>query len=205
VDLERFDAYRPADATSSSDTDAPLIIWNHRWEADKNPRAFFNALYQLQDDGLDFRVALLGENFRQEPAEFLEARERLGARVVQFGYADSFEAYARLLWRADYVVSTAYQEFFGIAVCEAIYCGCVPLLANRLNYPYLLPDAAHGACLFRDGALAGLLRQHLPGRVSIDVNALQAYIAQHDRKRLAAVYDAALAILVENLPDSGRV
>ena len=31
--------------------EVPLIIWNQRWEYDKNPEAFFAALYELADEG----------------------------------------------------------------------------------------------------------------------------------------------------------
>ena len=39
----------------------------------------------LADEGLDFRIALAGENFRMQPAEFEEARARLGDRLVHYG------------------------------------------------------------------------------------------------------------------------
>ena len=113
------------------------------------------ALYALADEGVPFRVALAGENFRVQPAEFTEARERLGARLVHFGYAESEAAYARLLWDADVVLSTAMHEFFGVSVVEAIYCGAAPVLPNRLSYPELIPPELHAACLYDD--FAGLL------------------------------------------------
>ncbi|MCS7260956.1 MAG: DUF3524 domain-containing protein, partial [Anaerolineae bacterium] len=43
IDLTRLDAFRPA-ARKRPNT-PPLILWNHRWEYDKNPCEFFEALY----------------------------------------------------------------------------------------------------------------------------------------------------------------
>ena len=192
--LARFDAYQP-DSALDADDSTPLLLWNHRWEEEKNPRAFFDALYGLQAAGYDFRVALAGENVRQEPQEFLSARERLGAKVVHYGYAESFAAYARLLWSADYVVSTSYQDFFGIAITEAMYCGCVPLLPRRLNYPYLVPQAQHASCLYGRGKLLALLRHHLDGRLQADPVASRAAVEPFDWSQMAARYDAALAAL----------
>ncbi|HUV08345.1 MAG TPA: hypothetical protein VMX75_11490 [Spirochaetia bacterium] len=40
----------------------PLIIWNHWWEFDKGPEAFFCALDGALEEGSEFRLALLGEN-----------------------------------------------------------------------------------------------------------------------------------------------
>ncbi len=143
-DLRRFDAHpRPEPAP------VPLILWNQRWEYDKNPRTFFRALYTLADEGIDFQVALAGSNVRQMPEEFAAARERLGARVVQYGRADR-SAYPRLLRRADVVVSTAIHEFFGVAIVEAIYAGCFPVLPHRLSYPERIPPPYHKDCLYQD-------------------------------------------------------
>ncbi len=59
--------------------------------------------------------------------------------------------YAELLRSADVVVSTARQEFFGIAVTEAIYAGAFPLLPNRLVYPERIPERFHDGCLHDGG------------------------------------------------------
>ena len=88
-------------------------------------------------------------------------KEALSDRLIQLGYVESFADYARLLWEADYVVSTAWQEFFGISVCEAAYCGCLPILPDRLNYPSLLTDELRAACLYQRDRLTSQLRYHL--------------------------------------------
>ncbi len=67
LDLARFDPHRPA----APRTGRPLLLWNHRWEYDKDPETFFRAVYALAGEGLDFGLILLGESFRNLPAEFL--------------------------------------------------------------------------------------------------------------------------------------
>jgi glycosyltransferase involved in cell wall biosynthesis len=128
----------------------PLIIWNHRWEFDKQPEVFFTALDAVHARGREFEVALLGENFQFVPKEFLAARERLGGRIVQYGYVEDRRAYLDWLRRGSIVISTAVQENFGIAVVEAIGHGCLPLLPNRLSYPELLLPEHHSLCLYDD-------------------------------------------------------
>lgn len=184
LELSRYDVHK---VTHSHDF--PVILWNHRWEADKNPEAFFSALVQLADDGYQFDLVLVGENFRQLPTEFEQAKDYFGERILHYGFVDSFSDYAKLLWQSDYVISTSYQDFFGIAVAEAIYCGCTPILAKRLNYPYLLPENYHNDCLFREGTLYGLLKQHLIGERQINMPPLQAHIAQYDWLTMATIYD----------------
>jgi hypothetical protein len=103
----------------------------------------------LVERNVPFRVALAGSNVRQQPEEFEVARQWLGERVIHYGRADR-QTYHRLLWEADVVVSTARHEFFGIAVVEAIYARCFPVLPQRLAYPEILPQAQHAQCLYKD-------------------------------------------------------
>ena len=186
LELAAFDAHRPDKAS----TGRPLILWNHRWEYDKNPEAFFRAIYALADEGLDFGLVLLGESFRNQPAEFLEARERLPGRIVQFGYAEDLAAYARLLWQSDIVVSTALHEFFGAAVVEACYCGCFPILPRRLSYPELVPADQHDACLYDDEVgLLDRLRDAVLGIDRVRDFSLRRAMGHFDWRQMAPRYD----------------
>jgi len=126
----------------------PLIVWNHRWEHDKDPDAFFRAMDRLAAQGLDFRLALMGERFQRYPRVFRTARDRYGDRVVQYGFVEERKAYVDWLRRGTAVVSTAIQENFGIAVVEAARYGCLPILPRRLSYPELVPGAYHDLCLY---------------------------------------------------------
>jgi len=127
----------------------PLIIWNHRWEFDKNPAEFFQALDAVLDAGADFRLALLGENRQTVPQEFTDARHRYGARIVQYGYVESRPQYIDWLAQGSIAISTAQQENFGIAMVEAIRSGCLPLLPARLAYPEIIPARYHADVLYR--------------------------------------------------------
>jgi len=138
----------PPDLQPREAGEAPLIVWNHRWEFDKRPEEFFAALEAVAQRGGRFRLALLGENFQVVPKEFLRARERHGASLVQYGYLEDREAYLDWLRRGSVVVSTADQENFGMSVVEAVRHGCHPLLPNRLSYPELIDRRFHAECLY---------------------------------------------------------
>ena len=141
-----------------------VVLWNHRWEFDKNPEGFFEALVDLAREGADFRIAVAGERFRESPAVFERAREELGDRIVHWGHAPSREEYVALLGRSDIVVSTAVHEFFGLAVVEAIAAGCWPILPRRLSYPELLPQDMHEEHLYDSEAeLRMKLRKAIEG------------------------------------------
>ena len=188
LDLLELDAHA---VDRSFPAGPPLIVWNQRWEYDKNPAEFFAALYRLIDEGYDFRVVLLGENFRQVPDEFVAARAQLAARVLHAGHLPDRRAYATWLWRADLVVSTAWHEFFGAAVVEAMACGCFPLLPRRLAYPEIVPTAMHTACLYDDfdGLVQRLRRLLTQPALLRETSALRAAAIAYDWRYQAPAYD----------------
>lgn len=129
------------------------LVWVSRWEHDKNPELFFTALRELLDGGIEFRVSVLGESFRNSPACFAEARQWLSDRIDHWGFAADRSEYLRILRESHTVVSTAGHEFFGIAVIESVAAGCVPLVPDALAYPETLGSDPRW---FHDGTAKGL-------------------------------------------------
>jgi glycosyltransferase involved in cell wall biosynthesis len=191
LDLRRHDGHQESHIHSN----VPTIVWNHRWEYDKNPKDFFKAVYALKGMGLQFNLILLGESFRIKPEEFLEARSRLVHEVIHYGYAEDFAAYSTWLWRGDLCVSTARHEFFGAATAEAIYCGCYPVLPNRLGYPELIPQYLRPKCLYDSfSGLINRVKDYLIGGrpPPEDMEALRSCVAGFDWSEMSIRYDRRL-------------
>jgi len=189
-----------AKVRQSYSVDPPLIIWNHRWEFDKNPDHFFRALERVDCMGIQFRLALLGENYQVKPKAFNAARERFRDQIVQFGYIESKEDYRIWLSKGTVVVSTADQENFGISVIEAMRHGCLPLLPHRLSYPEILPKEFHKAFLYKDedelvGKLAGILRE--PARWTETRTVLSEMMARHAWPLVVGAFDRELSLLAK--------
>ena len=121
----------------------PLILWNHRWEFDKNPELFFNTLIRLKNEGIRFKLTVLGESFNKYPIIFDQARKELSSNIVHFGYLDTFSEYAKWLWKADILPVTSNQDFFGISIIEATFCNTLPILPKRLSYPEIFDFDNH--------------------------------------------------------------
>ena len=197
LDLARFDAHRVEREAGRP----ALILWNHRWEYDKNPDGFFRALFQLEDEGLDFEVAVLGEAYAETPPVFDEARSRLSGRIVRIGYAEDFSDYASWLWRADILPVTSIQDFFGASVVQALYCDCCPVLPRRLAYPEHLnvgkdvgvpsPTDAAGEQFFYEGfdGLVAMLRKRILNIEQTRKIRTQAFVRRYDWSVMAPRYD----------------
>ncbi len=136
------------------------ILWAARWEHDKNPDTFFDALRRLRDSGAAFRVSVVGEQFRDRPPVFDAAREEFAERIDRWGYQSRGD-YEAALREADVFVSTAEHEFFGLAAAEAIAAGAFPLLPRRLAYPELAARivGCDTADFLYDGDAASLARR----------------------------------------------
>ncbi len=130
---------KPESEGVESEESAPIVLWNHRWEHDKGPEVFLQAITELASGGTPFRVVICGEQFSERPPEFASARQVLGDRVLQFGYVESRSDYWSWLQRADLVVSTARHEYQGLSVLEAVHAGARPLVPDRLVYPEIYP------------------------------------------------------------------
>ncbi len=118
--------------------DQRLIVWNHRWEYDKEPDLFADALLELAAAGIDFRLALLGARPRTGSSALERIRATLADRIVADGRVEAAE-YRALLGRAGIAISTARHEFQGLAMLEAVSAGAAPLVPDALCYTEQYP------------------------------------------------------------------
>ena len=159
----------PADGELVGESPPVRVVWPHRWEHDKGPDRLL-ALAERCTQPLNLRWTLLGQQFRRMPPAMEAFLERFADRIDHAGYEPDRAAYWRRLAACDWVVSTARHEFFGVAVVEAMFAGCLPWLPDELSYPELVPDVARG---IRPDAPPG------------EAHAVRAALAQHLARHLA--------------------
>ena len=169
----------------------PLILWNQRWEFDKNPVRFVDTLLQLANEGVEFEVAFCGERFGLNEPDGSSDLLALRDRVIFNGYANE-EDYRRLLWQASVTFSTAWHEYFGVSILEAIHCQTMPLLPPRLSYPEIIPSSFHDVCLVDSADLMARLKYALTHSVESQTIATELAQATADYAwtNMGAVYDA---------------
>lgn len=175
--------------------DRPLVVWNHRWEHDKNPKVFFSVLERLKHRGVPFYLAVMGEQYDTVPEAFNDIEDRFAGELLVCGYQEEAADYRKWLAQGSVVVSTAIQENFGISVMEAVAQGCFPLLPNRLSYPELIPEHLKPDVIYRDDADLETRLEHVLVQTQLyqdKKRALSAHAAGFSWKHMAEKWDEAL-------------
>lgn len=116
------------------------LLWAARWEYDKGPDRLLLALRELEQSGLDYRLNILGQQFRKIPEAFDHIEREFSHRIDNFGYQMDRQRYIDILQASDVFISTAIHEFQGLSAMEAVACGCIPVLPERLSYPEIFGD-----------------------------------------------------------------
>ncbi|MCP4440010.1 MAG: DUF3524 domain-containing protein [Aureispira sp.] len=188
LDLSSFDQHKPLVNTKS---EAPILLWNHRWEYDKGPEEFFEALFELKAQQIDFRLVVLGESTNKYPKIFDTAQEHLKSEILHWGYCASQAEYVQWLWKADILPVTSHQDFFGGSIIEAIYCNTTPLLPKRLAYPEHFPQNLE--FFYEEDCFLATLAQLIQTKQVSDLSSL---VSQYDWSVLIQQYDTAFQNLL---------
>lgn len=190
------------------------ILWAARWEHDKNPEDFFEALRVLDERAVAFRVSVVGEQFRDSPEVFAEARRTFADRIDRWGYLEDRADYEAALLDADVFVSTARHEFFGLSAVEATLAGAYPLLPQRLAYPEIFGFDEGDATtqFFYDGPpevlaerlakLAARVGKSPPG--CDETEPLRRRLSRFEWPRLTPVLDEAICDISRHNTQSGH-
>lgn len=192
LNLSQFD-----EVESVSYVTDPVVLWNHRWEYDKQPEVFFKTLIKLSEEGHNFKLIVCGECTDVYPDIFDQMRQKLAAHVIHWGYAQDKAEYARLLRMSDILPVTSHQDFFGISVVEAMYCGVYPLMPDRLAFPEHVPQSHRDAILYStEDELIFKLRELLT-RAIPDLGQSE-WVRHYDWSKLIGAYDKMLSSVLTN-------
>jgi len=198
LDLNRFDAQNEIQIKRKELNDYALILWNHRWEYDKNPGLFFNTLLTLKQNGVKFKLAVLGEQFKRSPEIFSKVPKLFKDELIQFGYCKDEQEYIYYLQLADILPVTAMQDFFGISVVEAMYCNAIPLLPNRLAYVEHIPQKLQATFFFENEKEFAQQLQRMIFNVKIlRKQNVRQFVLQYNWSEIKNLYEKEFTGLVE--------
>ncbi|MCX6199507.1 MAG: DUF3524 domain-containing protein [Bacteroidetes bacterium] len=196
LDLKKFDEFKPSEIVKPN---RAVILWNHRWEYDKNPERFFNALFEIDERGIDFKLIVMGEEYEKHPSIFDKAKEKLADKILHWGYVETFDEYCKWLWIADMLPVTSAQDFFGGSVVEAMYCNVVPFLPKRLAYPEHIPAQFHSTFFYDEEDFVNKIQRRIMDVKYLRVMDTQQYARKYDWGNLISDYDEAMEGAVKRI------
>lgn len=121
------------------------LLWNHRWEYDKNPEFFSSQIQKLLKENGDWQLSLLGENKEGHKSLvcFDELKAQFPDHITHFGHLKNRTEYYQAISECRLLPVTSHHDFLGLAIIEAMIFGVIPLLPKRLVYPELVPQELH--------------------------------------------------------------
>lgn len=146
-------AVTPRASLPRSRSKPPGLLWNARWEYDKQPDRFIELLDRLAESGQRPPITILG-TAGKDRREIVSALGSHADRAAVPGHLPSRRAYEDAIPPEALVVATGEHEFFGVAMLEATLLGCFPVLPAALAYPETIPSAY----FYQPGDVADLSR-----------------------------------------------
>ena len=143
---------------SISVTGVPVFLWVGRLDTNKDPITIVKAFIQFLTSQPRARLYMIYQSCEllDDVNELLRDDEIAKQAIVLVGRVD----HARMqLWynSADFIISGSYYEGSGVAVSEAMSCGCIPIVTNIASFRRMTGPGKCGL-LFEPGNCGQLTR-----------------------------------------------
>jgi glycosyltransferase involved in cell wall biosynthesis len=147
----------------------PVYLWVGRLNANKDPLMVVKAFLQFSKIYPETRLYMIyqNEDLLNEVKDLISSANVNDKTVILVGKIAHSQLQA---WynSADFVISGSHYEGSGIAICEAMSCGCVPVLTNINSFRTM---TGHGKCgLLYEKANVDDLLAALTKTIKFDVN-----------------------------------
>lgn len=107
------------------------FLWVGRLNENKNPMLVLKAFAAFVKKRKDVKLFMIfhNEDLLPQIREFLSDNSFLSEYISLVGKCDHPQL---LYWfnSVDYIISSSYYEAGGVSVCEAMSCGCIPILSD---------------------------------------------------------------------------
>lgn len=138
-------------------TGAPVFLWVGRLNQNKDPLNVVKAFLKFAEVNISARLYMIyqTEELLPEVMGLLDNEKtpcNLVTLVGRVPHADLLYWYSS----ADFIISGSFYEGSGVAVCEAMSCGCIPVLTNIPSFR-MMTDNGKCGWLYEPGSEAALL------------------------------------------------
>lgn len=160
-----------------------VFLWVGRLDANKDPLTVLQAMRLFKEAGNSFTLYMIyGTNELEEQVRNYIHEQNLQEHVVLIGKTEH-EALESWYSAADYFIAASHYEGSGIALCEAMACGCVPVVSNIASFVTMTDQGRYGL-LFDAGDAPGLFEK-LSSLKQSDAKRMSASVIQHFQQCLS--------------------
>jgi glycosyltransferase involved in cell wall biosynthesis len=131
-------------------------LWVGRFDSNKDPLTLLRAflIFLRERPNIKLHIVFRGGNLVHEVYQILSTEKILSARIVLTENIDH-DALLSVYNNAAFIISTSHYEGSGMAVCEGMSCGCIPILTNIPSFRMMTLQGKIGL-LFEPGDVNSL-------------------------------------------------
>jgi glycosyltransferase involved in cell wall biosynthesis len=113
----------------------PIFLWVGRLDENKDPITIVKAFksYLSFQPGAKLYMIYQEAKLFQELKTLTDSNDNLNGSIILVGKVDHREL-EQWYNAADFFISGSHYEGSGIAACEAMSCGCIPILTNIISF-----------------------------------------------------------------------
>ena len=135
----------------------PVYLWVGRLNANKDPLTVIKAFKRFVKTCPEARLCMIyqTEDLLNEVKDLISSGDLNNEAVVLIGKIphNNLQAWYN---SADFIISGSHYEGSGVAICEAMSCGCIPVLTNINSFRTMTGDGRCG-WLYEKGNIDDLL------------------------------------------------
>src|SRR5687768_6164670 len=162
----------------------PVFLWVGRLDANKDPLTVISAFLQFikLQPGARLYMIYHTDELKQEIENLIREENNSEDKIVLVGKLPH-EEMGYWFNSADFIISGSHYEGSGIAVCEAMSCGCIPLLTDIKSFRKI---TGRGKCglLYKPGEEKELLSLLLQTQ-QLDLEKEKTKVLQQFREELS--------------------
>jgi len=137
--LHGSSVFKPADKAAARSslaiTGSPVFLWVGRLDSNKDPVTVIRAFISFLTHQPSAKLYMIyhTEELLKEVSSLVGRDEKITNAIKLVGRVQHQELQN---WynSADFIISGSHYEGGGIAVCEAMSCGCIPILTNIISF-----------------------------------------------------------------------
>ncbi len=126
------------------------FLWVGRLDANKDPFTVIKALHTFKEAGNPFKLYMIyGTNELEKEIKNYITTNHLQEHIIMIGEIPHAEL-ENWYNAADYFIAGSHYEGSGIALCEAMACGCIPIVTSIPSFIQMTDNGKLGV-LFKPG------------------------------------------------------